>query len=178
MLRDFVLYRMNNIIADPLIDIPKYLNSTYIGNLFPKLNKQIDKKRFSNYYEWVSLSFPEYASNWSIKDFNDTVAYDNTVCGSKQEVLIYELIKRDMGFSYIESIGNKRKGKYIYELGNDYEYERFCPDFVIEYLDIDNKKVKLNKPIIIEYYGMFSLDNLYYVFVNYKNKTLVKKFFL
>jgi hypothetical protein len=173
-LREFVLYRMNYYIKDFEKDIPKYINHTYIHELFPKLNKHIDKKRFKTYYEWCCLSFPEYKDVWKPEDFGDTYTYDGIKCNSIEEKMLYEYIKRDLGYIYIKSIGINRKGKYTYKLDNSYDFQMFCPDFVIEYINFNNKKLLLNKPIIIEYYGLYNEQHNNHRFIKYRNKTNIK----
>ena len=174
MLREFILYRCNDFIIDLKNDIPKYMNSSYVSQLYSKLNRHIDKKRFNNYYQWCCFAFPEYANNWKYSDFESFVAYDNVKCGSHQEMMVYEFIKRDLEFNYLINIGHERSGNYIYQLDNNYKYKKFCPDFVLEYIDIDNKKIKINKPVIFEYFGMYDTNIKYEIFVNYVEKTHCK----
>jgi hypothetical protein len=177
MLREFVLYRMNDIIVDLQNDIPKYINGVYIRNLYPKFCKQIHKKRFDSYFQWVSLAFPEYADKWNIQMFGDTIAFDGVKCGSKQEMFLYEYFKKDLNLKFIKHIGNERTGKYTFELNEEYEYVRFCPDFVLEYIEIKDNKVKLTKPIYIEYYGMYNESHKSPIFQNYVIKTQIKNHF-
>lgn len=174
MLRDFILYRMDKVIINLIEDIPIYINRIYIAEIEPKLNKQLDRKRFDSYYEWCCLSFPEYSDCWTPRDFDECVAYDGARCDSKQEMMVYEFIKRELNLKYIQAIGNKRSGKYTFELDETYSYERFCPDFIIEHLEMNGEKAKLKKPIILEYYGMYEENNKNEVFQKYKEKTKTK----
>jgi hypothetical protein len=103
------------------------------------------------------------------------VAKDGSELDSFQERDVYEYIQNNDIFKYIKSIGKKRKGKYIFALDETYEYEKFCPDFVIEYIYKNNKKIKLAKPIILEYYGMYDKNTKHQVFKNYIQKTLIKE---
>lgn len=175
MLRDYVLYRMNDVVVDIVKDTPTYINIAYFNAIFPKMNKHIAKHRFKNYYEWLCLAFPEYKGNWKKEDFNIIVAKDGTELDSFEERDVYEYIQNNDIFKYIKPIGKSRSGKYTFKLDESYEYERFCPDFVIEYIYKDNKKIKLSKPIILEYYGMYDENNKYIVFKKYIKKTLVKE---
>ena len=177
MLREFILFRCNDVIINIKEDVPKYLNSVYLGKLYPKFTRQISKNRFDSYYEWGCLTFPEYSDYWTPQMFGSTVAYDGVKCGSKQEMLVYEFAKIDMDLTYFESIGQKRSGEYVFELGEEYEYERFCPDFVLDYISLDSKKIKLNKPIIVEYYGMYIENHKCYIYQNYVKKTKIKNQF-
>lgn len=175
MLREYVLYRMNNIIDSPK-DAPSYLNSSYFDIAFPKMNKHITRKRFKNYYEWACLSFPEYKDIWKPEDFNIIISSDGKIFDSYEERDVYEFIKSQPIFKYIKSIGKNRSGKYVFKPNND-KYGSFCPDFVIEYIEIDSKKFKLKKPIILEYYGMYEENHKNIVFKKYKEKTLEKEEF-
>ena len=177
MLKEFILYRANNIIIDIQKDIPKYLNRIFLSKLYPKFNKQLSKGRFDSYYEWACLAFPEHASYWMPYMFDNMVAYDGVKCGSKQEMLVYEFIKRDLNMQYLKNIGQNKTGKYTYELGEEYEFERFCPDFIIEYISYKNEKTRLIKPIVIEYYGMYNENNKYYIYQNYVYKAKIKNSF-
>lgn len=173
-LREFILYRLNNVIIDIKEDVPIYINRMCMLQLEPKLHKQIDKNRFKNYYEWCCLAFPEYAKYWSLKDFEECIAFDDTKCDSKQELMVYEFLKRDMNIKYLKNIGKNRTGKYIFEVNDISKYKKLCPDFIIEY---DNNRNKLNKPIIIEYYGMYEENNKNERFIIYKKKTNYKNKF-
>lgn len=175
MLREYVLFRMNDVIDSPK-DAPNYLNPSYFEIAFSKMNKHIDKKRFKNYYEWACLAFPEYKDIWTKEDFNMIVSKDGTVFDSYQERDVYELIKSQSAFKYIKSIGKNRSGKYIFKPDNS-KYSSFCPDFVIEYIQIGCKKIKLQKPIIIEYYGMYEDNPKHAIFKKYKEKTIEKEKF-
>lgn len=177
MLREYVLYRMDDVVTDIIKDAPTYINIAYFNTMFSKMNKHIAKHRFKNYYEWLCLAFPEYKDNWNKEDFKIIVAKDGTELDSFEERDVYEYIQSQEIFRYIKPIGKARSGKYTFKLDESYEYERFCPDFVIEYIHKDNKKVKLSKPIILEYYGMYDENNKYIVFKNYIKKTLIKEEF-
>jgi hypothetical protein len=177
MVRELVLYRMNDVIKDIKNDLPNYFNSVYLSKIYPKFKKQIHKKRFDSYYEWACLSFPEYSNYWTTQMFSNNVAYDGSKCGSKQEMLVYEFLKKDLNFKYLKNIGNQKTGKYTFKLDKTYDYERFCPDFVLEYIEKDNIKIKLNKPLFIEFYGMYMENNKNYIFQNYVEKTRVKNSF-
>lgn len=167
MLREFTLFRMNEFVKNPKYDIPKYFNRTNIANIFPKLNRYLDKKRFDSYYDWCVLAFPEYSNYWTKNDFHKNIAFDGVICDSQEEKIIYEFIKYNLGVDTIIHIGNIRSGGYTYKLPESHKYKRFCPDFVV--CDFDG--AKLDKNIIIEYFGMYCDNPHNDIFVNYKNKT-------
>ena len=179
MLRELILYRLNDTIINPIDDIPKYLNFLFIDNSpYRKFSDMIRKGKFKNYYEWACLSFPEYQDIWTPQMFGNSVAYDGTICDSKEEMMVYEFIKKEMNYNYFKHIGRKKSGEYTFKLkNNDYNYKTFCPDFVLEYIDFENIKFKLEKPLYIEYYGLYHPNNTDPIYVNYCNKTNVKNVF-
>jgi len=181
VLREYVFYRMNNICVDIKRDLPQYLNNTYIYSVFPKFSAYIyskhKQKRFDSYYQWACLSFPEYANDWTELDFGITATYDGEKCGSIQEKMIYEFIQRDCNLKYFTIMSSKRSGNFVFKLGEDFVYKKFCPDFVLEYIEKNGEKVKLIKPIIFEYYGWYSETNQHHIFDDYRKKTLLKNQF-
>lgn len=105
---------------------------------------------------------------------------EGEVFSSQNEMMVYEFIKSFDKLKYIKNIGtnHNKKGKYVFELDDSYEYNRFYPDFVIEYININNKKIKLLIPVIIEFYGMARFDRKDSVIINnYNKKTLEKERF-
>ena len=173
MLREFVKYRMKDYIKNEIEDIPKYMNPSDIGNIEPKLIKHIHRGRFENFYEWCCEAFPEYKNKWSKEDFGRNIAFDGTELDSNGEKTIYEYIKRNVS-SEIISIGRKRNGKYIFK-PNKNKYTMFCPDFVIESIKIKDEKIKIKKPIIIEYFGMYTDKYNTSVIKRYRDKTKEKE---
>jgi hypothetical protein len=174
VMREFILYRLNHLIKDFKTDIPLYINNNYIDLYCSKLKHHIMKNRFKNYYEWCCLSFPEYNDYWCLDDFEDKAILGNILFGSNKEKSLYEYIKNIFGLNYIKAIGNKRSGKYVFILPEESEDNKYCPDYVIEYINIDNKKVLLEKPIYIEYYGFYNPLNVNEIFVKYYEKTIRK----
>ena len=176
MLREMVLFRLNKVIINLEEDIPNYLNRTYINNIYPKFDSYISRRKVKNYFEWACKAFPEYADKWTEKQFGIIKSVDGFEFDSYQEKDIYEFIKFEKGFKYIDSIGrNRGKGKFIFQLDDSYEYKQFCPDYVIEFIDDKNIKKKLLKPIIIEYYGYYLKDNPYKLFQEYIKRADVKE---
>jgi len=173
-LRELVIYRMNNLIVNIKEDLPNYMNNTYVKEIYPRFN-QHKKDNFQSYYEWSCLSFPEYSDTWKPEDFGGTYAFDGAKCDSIQEKITYEYIKRDLGFEYIMSMGSKHKGSHIIEVDKEiYGFKKCCPDFIIERIFKNNKEVKLNKTIYIEYYGMYLVNHKRSIFINYVKKTDLK----
>lgn len=174
-LRDFVLYRIPNI-KNIKEEAPKYINRTYIGLHCPKIVKHIDRNRFDNFYEWAILSFPEYKDCWNKSMFNIIESYDGYEFDSNQEKCVYEYIK-DNFFKFITPIGRKRVGNYVFK-NEESIYSKYCPDYVVEYLNINDIKTKIDKPIIIEYYGLYDESNTTSeIMCNYRRKTKEKEKF-
>jgi transposase-like protein len=178
VLKEFIFYRADDIFKNLKEDIPKYFNLSYMRLLSPKLSSYVsEKKIFESFYEWACLSFPEFKNDWNGELFGLCIAYDGTILDSKQEMMIYEYIKKDLSLEYIKHIGSRRTGKYVFRLDDSYEYNKFCPDFVIEYININGKKHKLLKPILFEYYGLYQINNDFPMVKNYVEKTKIKNLF-
>lgn len=175
MLRELVFYRFK--IDDPL-DIPKYLTYAHLERTYPKFNKLLRKYRYNSYYEWAINAFPEYKHLWQQDDFNNHVARDGVVCDSSIEKDIYEFIKYDLKVKYIEAIGTKYSGEHIFILPEEHEDKWYCPDFVIRYIERNGCKIRLSKPVYIEYFGMYmEKDYESHVVKEYKKKTKRKNEF-
>jgi len=155
-LREFVNHRMNDLVFDIKNDLPIYLNFTFMLELYPKFCGYLQTnnnrtRKFSSFYEWACLSFPEYEQYWTPEDFGLCMAFDGTKCNSKQEIMVYETAKRDMEIQEFCAIGSTHSGKYTFKYNG---VNKMCPDFVIDcYNNTD-----LAKPIIIEYYGLYIKD--------------------
>lgn len=173
-LRNFVLYRINNHVKNIKNDLPIYLHRTIIKEIEPKLHKHIDRKRFSSYFEWACLAFPEYQDYWKLEDFEKCVAFDGARCDSKQELMIYEYIKKNDVFSNLKYMGNKHSGNHIFKAEFNGNPTKFCPDFIVEELNIRGKVFKLTKPIIIEHFGMYEETHINEIYINYRHKTKAK----
>lgn len=175
ILRELVLYRMNDIIIDLKNDIPIYLNRTVVDYYCKKIGI-FAYREFQSFYNWACESFPEYKDIWKSSDFDVCIAYDGVTCGSKQEMLVYEYIKRDLNFEYIINIGKERSGDNIFKYTEDNKERKLCPDFIIKEININNEKKLLKKRIVIEYFGLFTKTNYQSSdrLTNYYHKTLKK----
>ncbi|MDD4299000.1 MAG: hypothetical protein PHS98_05180 [Bacilli bacterium] len=113
----------------------------------------------SSIYLLLKEIYPEY--NFQSSEFNNNIAYDNTLLNSKEELLIYEFIKKYLKLP-IKAIGLKKKYKYYNAKCNEY----YCPDFIIE---MNNKKT------IVEYFGLFRETDINHIMgKGYHDKTLRK----
>ena len=173
-LREFVIYRMNDLVFDIKDDLPTYLNFTFMNELYPKFcaylqNSGTRLRKFTSFYEWACLSYPEYSKEWTPEDFGLCLAYDGVKCDSKQEIMVYESIKRDLNVEGICAIGSTHSGKYTYKYNG---INKMCPDFVID----NYKDIELVKPIIIEYYGLYlkNYQGELSMFKNYQDKIILK----
>jgi hypothetical protein len=164
MLRETIMIREG--LTDPF-EISRFMNhSTLTEKGYSKFVKHVQRGRFSNYFEWACLAFPEYKDHWKIEDFYKFIAIDGSICDSLDEVKIYEFIKYDLKIDSIEAIGTIYKGEHTFELPANNKEKWYCPDFVINE----------NERIYIEYFGMYTenppKDNK--LLNKYKNKTLRK----
>lgn len=107
---------------------------------------------------------------------NGCLDSDGNTFDSQEEREVFEFIKNIPEFKYIRCISrnHKKEGKYVYKPKSDNKYSTFYPDFVIEYVEVDSKKQKLNKPIILEYYGMYNPNKASDVVKNYTKKVKIK----
>ena len=106
---------------------------------------------------------------------------DGEVFNSQAEMKTYEFIKSFNVLKYIKNIGtnHKKKGKYVFKLDETFKYGTFYPDFVVECVYVNEKKMSLLKPIIIEFYGManFQRKDNNPIILNYNKKVLEKERF-
>lgn len=113
------------------IEHPSLYNCIYLYNIY------------SDFYTWVKELYPYIT--FKKEDIQVFLSKDNaTICNSLEECNIFDYIKFDMGITQIEAIGTKRTDIY----NNSKEKENYIPDFKIENV--------LDKPIIIEYYGLYN----------------------
>lgn len=130
-----------------------YINDRAIQSLCYKLFRA--KK-----YKWNNKTWQDIINDCGldIQLSNINISCDGTILNSKEEVVLYDYIKTNLNID-IKSIGLKRKkGYYFYNEEHD---ENYIPDFYI----------KNEKPIIIEYFGMYNENNKNKMFVDYNEKT-------
>jgi len=117
-------------------------------------------------YEIISKSYPEY----DIKEceMSDFIGCDNlTALNSNEEKTVFDFIYEVLKIKSIKGIGLNRKQKYRYVLPKDSIDFAYIPDFVIETVN----GVVLDKPVIIEYYGMYNTENKHPIYTKYVAKT-------
>lgn len=139
---ELVKYYYDNII-DNYESLELYFTDNYICEYFSKLygpkQKYYTNKTWQQILEDIGVYY----------DFKYNVSYDGIILNSNEEVQLYNYIHNVLNIKTLKSIGFKRKGKYIFKYNNF----KMCPDFVVEKID---KRV-LDKPLIIEYYGLYNL---------------------
>lgn len=115
-------------------------------------------KHYTELYEWMNDIYPEFKFN--SEDFKVIYLDDGiTRCGSYKERDIYNYISDNFDTD-VTLIGNNRsKGFY-----NEFYNENYYPDFKIT----KYKDVRLDKDIIIEYYGLYN--------PNVKGKNMVTRY--
>lgn len=162
-LREFILYRCE--FKNLTKDIPRNICDAFVRQREPKLCKHIQRNRFDNWYEWSIKSFPEFKDIWNIEDFYSAVAYDGTIYDSKEEMLVYESLKKV--FTNIEYIGRikSKTSDHVFQIEMDDMCRSVHPDF---YISTDGR------PLYIEYYGMYNESNNYHVIKEYVRKTNIK----
>jgi hypothetical protein len=146
-------------------EIPQLLKPSIISDMgFHTLYHCITKyKHYSNFYEWVDHLYPE----WELKptDFSIIIACDgSTICNSIEEKRIFDYLYSNYGVS-ISAIGMKRKNGFF----NDKYNEKYYPDFKISEIG----DMVLDKPIFIEYYGLYTsnINSIKHpLLFNYKEK--------
>jgi len=158
----FYVYDILN--EDMRNNIEAYFSSKCIIELFPKLFLQ--KFRYHKEKTWKEILNDigiYYDTNKNLKS-----TYDGEILKSMEEVKIYNFIHKKLNINTLKVI----KGKYIFKCNNGID-KRYIPDFYITEIN----DIKLNKPCIIEYYGLFINDYRTVktltdeILNNYKDKT-------
>lgn len=157
-----------NILDMSLKDNYLYFTDKYISELFYKLYR--GKKHKHNHLTWKEI-FNDIGISIPISD--KCITYDGNILNSIEEVEIYNFIHQRLHIKTLKHISTKRKHKYIFENINNGIDNFYCPDFYIEYINT----IKLTKPLIIEYYGLYAERNTHHIFVDYIKKTKRKNEF-
>jgi hypothetical protein len=127
--------------------------SNFSTTLFREHKLMSYYERIENKVDFIKKCFNEY--DIIENDLKIIVDNEGNIFDSYDEKRIYEYIKNNNIFNYIKHVGNKRSGKYVFKT-NNVLYKKVIPDFAIEFITIKEEKIKLNKPIILEYYGFWS----------------------
>jgi hypothetical protein len=98
---------------------------------------------YNSYYEWINELYPE----WNLKpeDFNTHISKNNLICNSLEEKRVCDFLFDNFNLNIKTTFSNKNSFKFY----NKKLDESYIPDFIIEDFD---------KPIIIEYYGLFKAN--------------------
>ena len=147
--------------------LAKFFNAKwlYLNGYTYLVNANYKNYNTAVFYDWLNELYPE----WDLKpsDFKLFIGIDGkSILDSAEEKFVFDYIYQDFFINSIKSIGTKRNKKYMF-IDEDRKY---YPDFVIEYY---NGKL-LNKPIIIEYYGLYNDKSVFGYYKEYKDKTIKK----
>lgn len=157
-LRWFVKNKLDTSEMNIKTDIPKIFSPTGIRDIDYRLNNIIKiYKHYDNFYQWLNKVFPEW--NLNSNDFNLHLSFDGFKFLSREECIVYEYIKRDLELN-IDPINAKRSENKYFNILYD---ETYYPDFLL-------KDKKFDKPVILEYFGMYSETASWELYVNYRNK--------
>lgn len=147
-------------------NISRYFTNSYMeDNGFIMLSVCIGKyKHYKSFCEWVNYLYENLTLDE--KDFKTYISCDGrTICDSYEEKLVFDYIYSDLNLKNIKSIGGRRLNGFY----NNTHKETYYPDFVIKDL--------LDKPIYIEYYGLYNIYSKHIIFTNYVKKTKRKNEF-
>jgi hypothetical protein len=135
----------NNLIDNYQVDLPAYLKKSFIDTTEFKMLVVANNKQ--NYYksliDCANTLYPHF--NLDIENIIPIGCDGVTILNSYQEKKVFDYIYDKMKIRNIKAIGIS-KGNNFY---NDEFKEKYYPDFEILSL--------LDKPIIIEYYGLYDL---------------------
>lgn len=153
-----------------IMQIGDYLNHSYImstkyGMILDCIYKH---KHYNSLEDWFNHLFPHIKIKYDKKIYHK--AKDGVILDSFQEKKVYEFLKYSIG---LDIISTNRKKKF--KLTNRKHGEGYIPDFLVLFTN-DNEF--LNKPIIIEFFGMFESNYHNDTYKEYYEKTARKnKFF-
>ncbi len=160
-------FTKNKLSKDYLINKSYYIDI----DLFRENGLRMILERFNNSISDIVLFYLKKVYNDELKlsdinNFKDIVSRDGySKCNSKEERKVFDFLKYEYGITNIKLISNIRSKNYKNKMHNEF----YNPDFIITH---DSKDKKLDKPIIIEYFGLWS-ENTYNsdLLVVYKKKT-------
>lgn len=170
-MKNYIKYLFdNNFISNIKIDLPPYLTCNYlVNNGYSMLPSCIKKyKYYSNMYQWINFLYPEF--NLTEYNFKVFITCDGIYkCDSYEEKIIYDFIYKNYNLDIIKFKNNR----YQKEFYNYKCKENYFPDFIVEKIN----DIKLDKKLIIEYYGMLSNKTINSRYLSYKEKTIRKNEF-
>lgn len=137
----------NNMIHDYKSDLPKLFTKSFLENTDFRMIYKSNKlyKHYDSIPHAVCYLFPKF--NLTINDFIPIGIDNKTRLNSFEEKKVFDFIYDELGIKNIKSTGLSKRYKYV----NSNHNEHYYPDFIIEGL--------LNKPIVIEYYGLYDLNH-------------------
>lgn len=176
---EYVLFNVANIsniknIKQNLYSIlksPEVYSHTYL------INKNINKyHHYLDLYDCLNSLHPEF--NLQSKDFLSFIGIDDkTVLSSYEEKSVFDYIYAKLNLKYIKASGNTMNKQLKFKANNGVD-NFYYADFIIEKLKINHKINILNKPIVIEYFGLLKEQgNKNGMFESYENKMNRKKVF-
>lgn len=136
-------------------DIPKYIKQSSLkGSRYNKFAMPCTLYYNGNYFEWINECYP---GEFTKEDFSVISGKDGTLFLSNEERLVYEYIQENIT-DKIRYIGRCKNEKYNYKDGK----KKYQPDFVIEDW--------LDKPVLIEHFGLYSEHKEGYILKEYREK--------
>lgn len=170
-MKKFIDYLFNNNLINNLkYDLPQYFSKNFLETTdYIMLSVCINKyKHYKNYYEWIIQLYPDF--NLNKEDFSIYIGLDGkNKCDSLEEKKLFDYIYSNLNIIDIKSIGIYKKYKFYNDKYNEY----YIPDFIIKkYSDLI-----FDKPIFIEYYGLYVPGNKCNMIIKYIEKTKRKNEF-
>ncbi len=149
----------NNLVNNAKQDIPYYFSTNVISETkYSGIINAVQKYMgIGNVLVLIDEMYPEFDI-----DINEHLIIgidNNSILNSLEEKKVFDYIYQTLGIKSIKAIGLRKSTNFT----NHITKERYCPDFIIEGL--------LDKPIIIEYFGLYQPNNKNTLFVDYLNKT-------
>lgn len=135
----------------------------YLSDKFCKLQRA--KEIHYNHLRWDEI-LEDIGISYTFK-YERRMSYNGIVMRSIEEKIIYDYVHNILGIRSLTYIGNNQK-EYRFTHGNGRFY---YPDYFIDKIYKENNLIKLNKPIVIEYFGMYEETSKADLIKNYTIKT-------
>jgi len=167
---EYVLYDIINVnalsnIRNELPIIFKDRHNHKINNILTYIYKY---NHYDSIFDCISTLYPEF--KLEEKDFRIYTGVDGfSKFYSYEEEMVFDYIYQYLEIDSIMAIGSGKKKKYRFYPDNTDNY--YCPDFYLETIG----SYVLDKPLIIEYYGLFDIKAKNNLYVEYRNKTYRKE---